>query len=217
MKTLLLFAALVLSINVFGQSKKEQIITLNNSIDSLNAVLVTTRDNSTKEIGSLNDKVKEVSDEVTALKSDLTNLQTSNVKLTKENEKLKTDLEEMSKKNLELEAKLKAIEEETSPLSKEDLLVWLYENLDKHFPYEGIVYMPSFYVDLSWKLNQPLLDFSSVKEKRGVYVGKFEFEGEGGYDQYWSFSFNYDGTGNPKNLDVKFIKYEEYDPAIHYD
>ena len=89
MKTLLLFGAIALSINVFGQSKKDQIITLNNSIDSLNAVLVTTRDNSTKEIGSLNDKVKEVSDEVTALKSDLTNLQASNVKLTKENEKFK--------------------------------------------------------------------------------------------------------------------------------
>ena len=112
MKTLLLFAALALSINVFGQSKKEQIITLNNSIDSLNAVLVTTRDNSTKEIKSLNDKIKEVSDEVTALKSDLTNLQTSNVKLTKENEKLKLDLEELSQKNLTLEARVRAFQEE---------------------------------------------------------------------------------------------------------
>ena len=116
----LLFTFLLLSTVCIGQSKKEQIEGLNKTIDSLNTVLSTTRDNSAKDIGSLNDKVKEISDEVTALKSNLTNLQTSNVKLTKENDKLskendklKTDLGELSRKNLELEAKLKAIEVET--------------------------------------------------------------------------------------------------------
>ena len=99
----LLFTFLLLSSVCLGQSKKDQIIALNTSIDSLNTVLATTRDNSTKEIGSLNDKIKEVSEEVTTLKSDLTNLQTSN-------NKLKTDLAELSKKNLELEAKLEVIE-----------------------------------------------------------------------------------------------------------
>jgi antitoxin component YwqK of YwqJK toxin-antitoxin module len=80
-----------------------QIADLNKRVDSLNTVLSTTRDNSAKEIGSLNDKIKEIADE-------LTNLQTSNAKVTEENEKLKTDLGELTQQNLALEAKLKAIE-----------------------------------------------------------------------------------------------------------
>ena len=108
----LLFTFILISSVCFGQSKKEQIEGLNKTIDSLNTVLTTTRDKASKDIGGLNDKIKEISDEVTALKSDLTNLQTSNNKLTNENDKLKTDLGELSKKNLELEAKLKAIEVE---------------------------------------------------------------------------------------------------------
>ena len=108
MKILITF--LLISGVCFGQNRKDQIEALNKSIDSLNTVLSTTRDNSAKDISSLNDKIKEVTDELTALKSDLTNLQSSNTNLTKENDKLKTDLGELSKKNLELEAKLKAIE-----------------------------------------------------------------------------------------------------------
>tara|TARA_R110001606_G_scaffold26570_3_gene85856 strand:+ start:1117 stop:1965 length:849 start_codon:yes stop_codon:yes gene_type:complete len=88
MKTLLLFATLALSINVFGQSKKDQIITLNNSIDSLNAVLVTTRDNSTKDIESRDATINELNSEITQLKSDVSSLESSWAKLTKDNEKL---------------------------------------------------------------------------------------------------------------------------------
>ena len=106
----LLFTFLLLSSVCLGQSKKDQIITLNTSIDSLNTVLSTTRDNASKDIGALNDKIGEISTKVTALRSDLTNLQASNNKLTKENEKFKTDLGELSKKNLQLDAKLKAVE-----------------------------------------------------------------------------------------------------------
>ena len=120
MKTLLLFAALALSINVFGQSKKEQIITLNNSIDSLNTVLKTTRDNASKDIGGLNTTIVGLNSEITQLKSDVSSLESSTTKLTKENDKFKLDLGELSEKNLELEAKLKAIEvekqNESSPL-----------------------------------------------------------------------------------------------------
>ena len=100
MKTLLLFGALALSINAFGQSKKEQVIALNTSIDSLNIVLATIRDNAFKAIGVLNS-------EITQLKSDVSSLESSSTKLTKDNEKLKLDLAEVSKKNLDLEAKLK--------------------------------------------------------------------------------------------------------------
>ena len=108
MKNLLIF--LLISTTSFAQNKKEQIEILNFRVDSLNTVLATTRDNSDKDISLLNDKIKEISEEVTALKSDLTNLQTSNNKLSKENEKFKTDLGELSKKNLELEAKVQAVE-----------------------------------------------------------------------------------------------------------
>ena len=108
----LLFTFLLLSSVCFGQNRKDQIEALNKSIDSLNTVLATTRDNSAKDISLLNDRIKEVTDEVTALKSDLTNLQASNNKLTKENEKLKTDLGELSKKNLELEGKISAFSQD---------------------------------------------------------------------------------------------------------
>ena len=84
---------------MFGQSKKEQIITLNNSIDSLNTVLVTTRANATKDIDGLNS-------EIAQLKSDVSSLESSMAKLTKENDKFKLDLKELSQKNLALEAKL---------------------------------------------------------------------------------------------------------------
>ena len=87
----LLFTFLLLSSVCLGQSKKDQIEGLNKTIDSLNIVLATARDNSAKDISSLNDKIKVVSEEVTALKGDLTNLQTSN-------NKLKTDLAELSKR-----------------------------------------------------------------------------------------------------------------------
>ena len=112
----LLFTFILLSSVCLGQSKKEQIITLNKRVDSLNTVLSTTRDNSVKDISSLNDKIKEISAEVTALKSDLTNVQTSNNKLTEENDKLKTDLGELSRKNLELEGKLKILEDKADNL-----------------------------------------------------------------------------------------------------
>ncbi len=102
MKKLLLFGVLALSINAFGQSKKEQIVALNYSIDSLNTVLSTTRDKSSKDIQGLNY-------EIAQLKSDVSSLESSTTKLTNENEKLKLDMDEMSKKNLELEAELKAM------------------------------------------------------------------------------------------------------------
>ena len=94
-------------------------------MDSLNTVLATTRDNSAKNIILLNDYIKKVRDE-------LTNLQTSNNKLTKENEKFKTDLGELSKKNLELEAKLEAVELKKTSFKTVKIgnQVWTSKNLD---------------------------------------------------------------------------------------
>lgn len=67
MKLLVIF--ILLSSICFGQSKKEQIEALNVTIDSLHTVLSNTRNKSTADIHSLNDKMKEISDELTTLKS----------------------------------------------------------------------------------------------------------------------------------------------------
>ena len=104
--TKLLLAFLLLSSVCFGQSKKEQIEALNHSIDSLNAVLSTTRDNASKAFGALNTTIDGLNSEIAQLKSDVSSLESSTNKLSKDNEKLKLDLEELSKKYLELEAKL---------------------------------------------------------------------------------------------------------------
>ena len=111
MKTL--FTFLLLSSVCLGQSKNAQIEGLNKTIDSLNIVLSTTRDNASRDIGALNTTIDGLNSEIAQLKNDVSSLESSTTKLTSDSEKLKLDLAEMSKKNLELEAKLKAIEAET--------------------------------------------------------------------------------------------------------
>ena len=54
MKNLLLFGALALCLNSYGQSKKEQIAALNYSMDSLNVVVQTERGNASQSIQALN-------------------------------------------------------------------------------------------------------------------------------------------------------------------
>ena len=107
----LLITFILLSGVCFGQSKKDQIEALNKSIDSLNTVLSTARDKSSKDIGRLNTTIDGLNSEITQLKNDVSSLESSTTKLTKEVDKLKFDLEEMSKKNLELEVKLKDMKE----------------------------------------------------------------------------------------------------------
>jgi chromosome segregation ATPase len=132
MKNLLLFGALALCLNSYGQSKKEQIAALNYSMDSLNVVLSITRNKAVKDIGGLNTTIEglnttieDLSKEISDLKRDLSELESSvstlkkdKILLTRENEKFKTDLEEISKKNLVLEAKLKATEIEKEIVKK---------------------------------------------------------------------------------------------------
>lgn len=93
MKTLLAF--ILLSSFCFGQSKKDQIKRLNHTIDSLNIILKTSRDNSAKIISSFNVKIKEITDEVTILKNDLTNLQTLNNELSTKNIEFQSKIDEM--------------------------------------------------------------------------------------------------------------------------
>ena len=99
MKNLLLFGALALCLNSYGQSKKEQIAALNYSMDSLNVVLSTTRNKAAKDIGELNTTIEDLNQEITQMKSEIISL--------------KLDLAEMSTTNVELEAKLKNNSSET--------------------------------------------------------------------------------------------------------
>jgi uncharacterized protein (TIGR02145 family) len=102
----LLSILLLCTLSAFSQSKKEQIEALNHSVDSLNTVLTTTRDNSTKKVGVLNTTIVGLNSEIAQLKSDVSSLESSATKLTKENSGLKTDLGELSDEIQELEAKL---------------------------------------------------------------------------------------------------------------
>ena len=156
MKTLLLFAALALSINVFGQSKKEQIITLNNSIDSLNAVLVTTRDNASKEIESRDATINELNSEITQLKSDVSSLESSTTKLQEEIDKLRTSFEELAKKNLELkviESNWKVFEGFHSFL-KRFLSDHTFQKLHCQFPLKlgGVEWVSDIDTEVVWSL-----------------------------------------------------------------
>jgi FtsZ-binding cell division protein ZapB len=149
MKNLLIF--LLISTTSFAQNKKEQIEILNFRVDSLNTVLKTTRANSAKDISILNDKIKEISEEVTALQGELTTLQASNNELSKgneklktdlgelskENDKLKTDLGELSKKKLELEAKLAKENTPTLEPAKELTTVFSIGGQGKNVDYRG--------------------------------------------------------------------------------
>lgn len=153
MKNLLIF--LLISTTSLAQNKKEQINMLNFQVDSLNGLLSVTRDNSVKEISILNDKIKEISEVVNALKVELTTLQASNIELSKgneklktdlgelskENDKLKTDLGELSKKKLELEAKSNANTEKTIY----QLLQGTWQSYDD--PKSVIEFKDQYYID----------------------------------------------------------------------
>ena len=104
MKNLLIF--LFVSTLSFAQNKKEQIEILNLRVDSLINVLSAERNTSSKEINSLNMKIKDFSNELIALKKDLSNLQTLNRNLNLDNDKLQVKIVELTQLNSELEEKL---------------------------------------------------------------------------------------------------------------
>lgn len=95
--------------NVNAQSKKHQILSLNQSIDSLRLVLATTRDNSVKDIKhlnitieGLNANVKEITKEKTTLKSALTISQNSNNRLSIDLGDIQLDLTEANEKHTKI-------------------------------------------------------------------------------------------------------------------
>lgn len=90
----LLFAFLLISSACFGQSKKEQIELLKGTIDSLNTVVQTERDNSAKAIYSLNDKIEGLNEKIGAQELTITKLIEENSKLSKN-----LSLQEMANKD----------------------------------------------------------------------------------------------------------------------
>lgn len=169
MKRLLLFGVLALSINAFGQSKKEQIVALNYSIDSLNTVLSTARDKSSKDIQGLNS-------EITQLKNDVSSLESSTTKLTKENKKLKLDMEKMSKSILELERKCSGVKIGNLEVMTEDLGYGTWDEAMKACADLGD----------GWRL--PTRDELNVLYKNKDKIGGFATV------DYWSSTENDSGT-----------------------
>ena len=119
MKNLLLFGILALCLNSFGQNKKQQIVALNYSIDSLNALLSTINLKASRDIEELNRTIKarkkeisELTNDLSELESSVPNLEKDKSKLTNENQKLKTELDEISMKIFDL--KMKAQNMDTS-------------------------------------------------------------------------------------------------------
>lgn len=101
-----------------GQSKKEQIINLNKSIDSLSTILFYERKAYAKEIKGLITEVKTISDRLvqkqkdsTSFQESITVLSTKMLKCSRENDKFKKDLKDIAQKNLELEAELKILKD----------------------------------------------------------------------------------------------------------
>ena len=88
MKNLLLFGVLALCLNSYGQSKKQQIVALNYSIDSLNVILSITRNKAAKDIGELNTTIE-------GLNTTIEGLNTTIEVLSEEISDLKRDLSEL--------------------------------------------------------------------------------------------------------------------------
>jgi hypothetical protein len=133
-----------------------QIIDLNKRVDSLNTVLSTTRDNAAKEANTLNATNKKITDE-------LTDLQTSYAKATEEIEKLKTDLGELTQQNLELEAKMKAIE--VNPYQE---ILGSYYSLKQHtIEYAG-----------GKSPHGPFVTMKIIKNSVGTLIAEFNYTGD---------------------------------------
>ena len=77
MKNLLLFCTLTLCLTSYWQSKKQQIVALNYSIDSLNVVLSITKNNAAKDIGRLNKTIGDLSKEIAQLTIEVESLESS--------------------------------------------------------------------------------------------------------------------------------------------
>ena len=118
---------------------KEQIESLIITIDSLNKVIQTERENSINQITELNTTIEGLNSEISELKRDILELETSisnlekdKSKLTSENEKFKLDVEEFHRKNnIEISTKSFIINEGDYAGSTQELPVIKIKNNTK--------------------------------------------------------------------------------------
>ena len=197
MKTLLLFATLALSINVFGQSKKDQIITLNNSIDSLNTVLKTTRNNATKDIGGLNITIEGLNSEITQLIDDVSGFELSMTKLTKDNEKFKTEIEEMTQYNMALRQAQEGEDFDIDSQQFGDLIIYPYDLFrSARLPWEAAKLSCEMEGE-GWRLPTNV-ELNFMYENRNI-IGRFrdtKYWSSEEQDSSWAWHLNfYDGIG----------------------
>lgn len=201
-----LFTFLLLSSVCFGQSKKDQIMALNKSIDSLNTVLSTTRDNSAKDIGGLNATIDGLNSELAQLRSDVSSLESSTTKLTSDNEKLKLDLEEMYKKNLELEVKLKDMNENNWVISNFTPFLnsglWIGDCAEKRSVETKIVEFRDRYIIFGAEGGyggtiQNIFYNSYSKKFKIIYVNDNDMGGDG---TIYEFILSYEDKGGSRSL-----------------
>jgi regulator of replication initiation timing len=209
----LLITFVILSTTCFGQSKKEQIVALNHSIDSLNTLLSTTRDNASKDIESRDATIDSLQSEISQLKSAVSGLETSvstlekdKSKLTLENEKFKTDLEEMSKKNLELEAKLKDMNENNWVISNSTPFLnsglWIGDCAEERTVETKIVEFRDGYIIFGPEGGyggtiQNIFYNSYSKKFKIIYVNNNEMAGDG---TIYEFILSYEDKGGSRSL-----------------
>ena len=103
--------------SISAQSKKEQILTLSNKIDSLNSVLINERSLSFEKISKLNSEIDLISKKLIAANGELINASKDldkkrgeTASLSSENKRLESDLISLKEENSRLQFKLDSIE-----------------------------------------------------------------------------------------------------------
>ncbi|MDG1036700.1 MAG: hypothetical protein P8O87_07650 [Crocinitomicaceae bacterium] len=233
MKNLLLFWTLALCLTSYGQSKKQQIVALNYSIDSLNVVLSITKNKAAKDIGRLNKTIGDLSKEIAqltieveSLESSVSALEKDKSNLARENEKFKTHLEEISKTNVELEAKVKILNNEIASKERDraelknstfmdNAEIAIPENPNEIY-FEGTIELESMYDGVF---------FVSVRIDKGELAGKTErlyfrtgMEDSNSID--YTSNINFDGSGEAEGKKVTGLiirsigNFENYETGI---
>lgn len=119
-----------------GQSKKEQIINLNKSIDSLATIVIYERQVSTQKNNDFLTEVKKLSDRLVQKQQDsksfqdtITALSKKMLRCSRENDKFKKKLKDISQKNLEMEAELKILKDSEKIVISENDFTLIENNI----------------------------------------------------------------------------------------
>jgi|LauGreDrversion4_2_1035121.scaffolds.fasta_scaffold37841_4 hypothetical protein len=171
MKVILYFVMIIVNLNCYSQSKKEQIDILSNRVDSLIRVL-----NSEKNISSTKSiKISELTNEITKFESTISTLTINASKLTSELQASKSETvlnqQEISKLQSELNIKtdsLVLIQLELSELKKN------VPNTYFPIPYFSLHDACESSLDKCWKLgliwDENLMDYSTIHQSEMLFT-----------------------------------------------